>query len=113
MPAAYQDLNLEQGTTFTEQITLTDQYGASYNLYNFSIASQARKSYFSANASIIFNASVYDAPNGIIQLTVDAPTLANVSAGKYVYDVKITDSASHNVTRVLEGQVFVSPDVTR
>ena len=113
MAAAYQDLYLEQGTTYTEQITLTDQYGAPYNLLNFTINSQGRKSYFSANASIIFSTSVADANNGIIQLSLDAPTSSNVYPGKYVYDVTLTDSSTHNVTRVLEGQIIVSPSVTR
>ena len=34
MASAYQDLYIDQGTTFTEQITLTDQNGAAYNLAN-------------------------------------------------------------------------------
>ena len=55
-----------------------------------------------------------DANNGIIQLSLDAPTLSNVAPGKYVYDVKVaTTSGTPTVTRVLEGQVIVSPDVTR
>jgi hypothetical protein len=36
---------------------------------------------------------------------------ANISAGRYVYDVVIKDS-SNNVTRVLEGIVNVLPQVT-
>jgi hypothetical protein len=30
-----------------------------------------------------------------------------------VYDVVITETSSNNVTRVLEGQIFISPTVTR
>ena len=113
MPAGYQDLYLEQGATFTTQITLDDNTGAPYNLTNFTVASQARKSYYSANASITFNASIYDASNGVIQLSANAATTANVTPGKLVYDVLITDTASGTVTRVLEGQIFVTPSVTR
>ena len=114
MAAAYQDLYLEQGTTYNEQITLTDQNGAAYNLSNFSVSSQARKSYYSANASIVFNTTIFNANSGIIQLSLDSATCANVSPGKYVYDViVIATIGTPNVTRVLEGQVIITPDVTR
>lgn len=113
MPAGYQELYIEQGTTFTAQITLDDDMGDPFDLTNYTVTSQARKSYYSANASIIFNASVFDANNGIIQLSADATMTANVTPGKLVYDVMITDTISGNVTRVLEGQIFVSPSVTR
>ena len=113
MAAGYQELLIEQGTTFTTQITLDDSFGNAFNLTNFTVASQARKSYYSANPSIVFNASVYDASNGIIQLSANAATTANVTPGKLVYDVLITDTSSGTVTRVLEGQIFVTPSVTR
>ena len=59
-----------------------------------------------------FNASIYDAANGIIQLSANSATTANVPAGKLVYDVIIKDNISNNVTRVVEGQIIVSPGVT-
>ena len=112
MPAGYSDLYLEQGTTFTTNLTLDDNYGNPYNLNGFSIKSQARRSYYSANATVTFTSSIYDAANGIIQLSANAATTSNIPAGKLVYDVLITDP-SHTVTRVLEGQILVSPTVTR
>ena len=41
-----------------------------------------------------------------------AATTANVPAGNLVYDFILRDTASNNITRVLEGQIFVSPGVT-
>lgn len=114
MPAAYQDLFLEQGTTFTTQLTLADNTGAPYDLSNFTIRSQARTSYYSANAKLDFTASAIDANNGIIQLTANSDITSAVSAKqKLVYDVIITDTVSGSVTRVLEGQILISPSVTR
>lgn len=113
MAAGYQDQYLEQGTTFTSQITLTDSDGTPYNLSDFIIASQARRSYYSSNTSIVFSVEVTDANNGIITLSANSAVTSNVPAGKLVYDVIIKDIASNNVTRILEGQIFVSPAVTR
>lgn len=113
MPAGYQDLFLEQGTTFTTSLTLLDENGSPYNLTDFQVRSQARKSYFSANATITFTSSIENANNGIIQLSANAPTTANVPYGKLVYDVLLTQISTGAVTRVLEGQIFVSPTATR
>jgi hypothetical protein len=40
-------------------------------------------------------------------------TTANTTAGRYVYDVKMTETSSSTVTRVVEGIVTVTPNVTR
>lgn len=111
MPAAYQDQYLEQGTTFNTQITLDDNSGNAYNLAGFSVYSQAKKSYYSSNVILQFTSSVYDAANGIIQISANSATTANLPSGKMVYDVIISD-ATGSVTRVLEGKITVSPGVT-
>ena len=112
MPAAYSDIFLEQGADFNTQITLDDVNGDPFNLTGFSVKSVAKNSYYSANATIVFDATVYDANNGIIQLSSPASVTANVSPRqKLVYDILLIDS-SNNVTRVVEGQVLISPGVT-
>lgn len=113
MPAGYQDQYIEQGTTFNSQITLDDSNGTAYNLTGFTIKSQARRSYYSANASINFTVSFPDANAGIVLLSANSAVTANVASGKYVYDVMITETSTKLVTRVLEGQIFVSPCATR
>lgn len=113
MSAGYSDQYLEQGTSFLTQIVLDDINGTPYNLTGFTVKSQARRSYYSSNPTIVFAASITDANNGIIQLSANSAVTANVPAGKLVYDVVITETSSNNVTRVLEGQIFISPTVTR
>lgn len=111
--AGYSNIYLNQGETFTSQLTLTDSNGNAYNLTGFNIASSAKRSYYSANTTINFVVSVIDANNGIIQLSANSATTENVQTigQNLVYDVLIKD-ASNNVTRVLEGLVYVSPSVT-
>jgi len=113
MPAGYQDLYLEQGTTFNTELILTDNTNAAYNLVGFSVSSQAKKSYYSATPEIVFETTVADPVNGIVTLFASSDVTANVSARqKLVYDVKMIDNKSSRVTRVIEGQIFVSPKVT-
>jgi hypothetical protein len=112
MSVGYQDLYINQGEDFYTTITLYDNTGASYNLTNFTVQSQAKVSYYTANTALVFGASVFSANTGVIQLSANNAVTANVSARqKLVYDVYITD-ASNIKTRVLEGQIFVSPGVT-
>ena len=110
--AGYQDLFLNQGETFTTQMNLNDSNGAPYNLTDFIVLSSAKKSYYTNTISLMFNASIYDANNGVIQLSANSSVTSNVSAGKYVYDVIVRENNSGSITRVLEGQLIVSPGVT-
>jgi len=113
--AAYQDIYLDKGNDFTEQLTISDDYGTSYNLANFSVSSNAKISYTTSNVAIAFVATISDAANGIITLSANSAVTSNVvpnNSGKLVYDVYVRDNTLNKRTRVLEGQIFVSPNVT-
>lgn len=111
MPAAYTNLYIEQGTTYSTTITLDDVYGDVYNLSNYAVSSQIRKSYYSANVTATFTTST-NPLIGAIYLSLDAPTTSNIAPGRYVYDTTIKDAAN-NVTRILEGVLEIAPSVTR
>jgi hypothetical protein len=112
MSAAYQELFLEQGTTFTTNITLDDIDGLPFDLTGVTEKSQIRKSYYSANTTAEFTITINSPATGVILLALGAPVTSNIAAGRYVYDVAIKDSAN-TVTRVLEGIVNVIPQVTK
>jgi len=111
MPAAYQNLLIEQGTTYTTTITLDDAYGNNYNLVGYSANSQIRKSYYSSNATATFSTSINTSTSSIT-LNLSSTITSSISPGRYVYDTIITDT-SNNVTRILEGMIDVSPRVSR
>jgi hypothetical protein len=112
MAAAYQEIFLEQGTTFTTNITLDDIDGIPFDLTDVTAKSQIRKSYYSANTTAEFVVTINTPESGVILLTLGAPITSNIAAGRYVYDVVIKDTAN-TVTRVLEGIVNVIPQVTK
>jgi hypothetical protein len=111
MPAAYANLYLEQGTTFTTNIEIDDVYGSTYDLTGFTVSSQMRKSYYSSSPTATFSSDV-NANTGTITLSLSADITANIAAGRYVYDATITNT-NQEVIRILEGIVDVSPRVTR
>lgn len=111
MAAGYQELFLEQGADFSTSITLDDSSGVAYDLTGYTGKSQIRKSYYSANATAEFAVSIPSPANGTIILSLTSANTANISAGRYVYDVMIR--SGNNTTRLVEGIVNILPQVTK
>jgi len=109
--AIVSNLTVDQGATFNAQIDITDDSSNAQNLTGYSVAGQIRKSYDSTTYTA-FSASVSNATGGTITISLTSTQTNALSAGRYVYDVEITSSGGV-VTRVLEGQVEVTPGVTR
>ena len=103
------NLVIDQGATFSTDLTLTDENGDILNLNGYSSNSQLRKWYTSSN-SVAFSTSVNTA-TGVITLSLTSDQTANISAGRYVYDVEISNGTT--ISRVVEGIITVTPNVTR
>ena len=104
------NLVIDQGATYSTSVTITDDNDNIYDLTGHTGAAQMRKHYTSSNATS-FSVSL-DANAGVVTLALTAAQTANLTAGRYVYDVEIT-SSSNVVSRILEGIVTVTPNVTR
>lgn len=108
----YAELTINQGANLVSVITLTNDDNSPMNLANTVFASQIRKSYYSTSPTANINVAVFGAnSNGQIRLTLSADETANISPGRYLYDITMT--ANNNVTRIQEGIVTVTPSVTR
>lgn len=105
------NLVIDQGTTFTAEIILSDEVGNAFDLTGFTVDAQMRRWYSSSN-SISFSTEVTDELSGILTLSLEANTTAALTESRYVYDVVITD-ASNTIIRVVEGMATVNPSVTR
>lgn len=112
MPAAYTELFLDQGTDFTTTLTVDDISGNLYDLDNYQIKSQIKKSYYTHTVVATFDVSTPNTSTGIVILSLDSANTANIAAGRYVYDVLMKDTANNTTSRILEGIVNVSPGVT-
>ena len=110
--AAYVEITIEQGANLTSTVTVSDTQGDAINLSTYSAAAQLRKSYYSSTANTL-SAIITGNANGQITLSMTAANTANLTPGRYVYDLKITNSVDNSVTRVVEGTATVLPSVTR
>jgi hypothetical protein len=106
------NLVIDQGTTFAAELNLTDENGDALNLNGFTANSQMRKWYTSSNVAATFTTNI-DLENGIISLSLNAATTSSLTAGRYVYDVEITDTLTNDISRVVEGIITVTPNVTK
>ena len=109
--AAKANIIVDQATTFNTELNLTNDAGNALDLTGYTAQAQVRKWYTSTNA-VSFAISIPDPTNGIIYLSLDANTTANLYYGRYVYDVVTIDGTGH-VTRVVEGILTVTPEVTQ
>lgn len=104
------NLVIDQGSTFSTDLTLTDEYGDPLALEGYTANSQIRKWYTSTSPSATFTSSI-NTTSAVITLSLTANQTSNLVSGRYVYDVEITDGSE--VSRIVEGIVTVTPQVTR
>jgi hypothetical protein len=108
--ATIQNLYIDQGTTYSLTITVSDQNGDVKDLTDYTVRGQLRKSYYS-NASTNFTASATSPTDGEITISLTATQTSALKAGRYVYDIEI--ESDEETLRVLEGIVVINPEVTR
>jgi hypothetical protein len=109
--AAYTEILIEQGSTFSTTVNVEDTVGTAINLFGYSASSQMRKSFYAASNTIITSTITGNA-NGEITLSMTAANTAALTPGRQVFDLIIT-SPTNVVTRVIEGVIVISPGVTR
>lgn len=111
---SYVELFIDQGTHFNSIINLSDDItNMNVNIAGYSVRSQMKRSYYSANATANLTCSITDASNGEITISLTSGETANIKAGRYVFDVIATTEPPANVvSRILEGIITVTPRVT-
>ena len=111
MSAGTYNFVLEQGATFNRILTVQEN-GSAMNLTGYSVASKFRSTHDSSTVVGTFTCTISDAANGKITMQMTNSTTAAIEEGIYVYDLEITAS-SGTVTRIMQGNVTVNPEVTR
>ena len=119
--ANYEDIVIQQGTDVAIELELINTDGSKKNLTNHAVSAFMKRRYQDSAADPStqeFNAVVTTPPSdGIITLSLtNTETDVLITRGRYVYDVELsyTDSAGNNIiSRVVEGQIEVSPSVTK
>lgn len=109
--ATVANIFIDQGADYSNIITVGSTTGAPLNLTGYTTASQIRKSYGSSIA-YNFTASIFNATEGKVRIQLSSNASRAIPPGRYLYDVEIT-SPSGTKTRVVEGIVTVTPEITQ
>ena len=118
------DLVIDQGATYVKQLTWYEpipipnpnnvKHGPPKDLTGFTGAMQAREDVTAA--VILFNLTTNNGGlsivGGVITIRIEAATTAAFDFDTAVYDLMLT-APDGTVTRLVEGKIKVSPDVTR
>lgn len=111
--ASIKNLVIDQGTTFSLTITVSDVNDSPLNLTGYTVRAQLRKSYGATSYTAFTTSIGSPASAGEVIISLTASQTTDLKAGRYVYDIEIVSPAPIVVTRVLEGIVTITPEVTR
>jgi len=109
------DFLMPKGSTFSRTLTWKIS-GSAVDLTNYTARMQARTSHVStttvldlttANSKIVLGGTA-----GTITLTLSAADTAAITQSSLAYDLELV-SAGGVVTRLVEGQIVLTPEVTR
>ena len=131
MAAGNYNFTIEQGSTFKRTFKYKDSNGDPIELKNHDVRMDIRPNIDSSTTILevrevgsdntsptqtgftVTSASL-DAIANEINLTIDADTTASMSFDKAVYDIEIADNSTTKVvTRILQGKIKLSKEVTR
>ena len=111
--AAVANLSIDQGATFSSDITVKDINGNVFDLTGYTAVAKLAKGYSSTRTrTAMTTAFAADRTTGILSISLTANQTAALDPERYVYDVEITQTSSGIVTRVLEGVITVRPEVS-
>lgn len=107
------DLVIEQGATFSLTITLKKPNKLPFDLTGYTGRSQIRKNYAATDVIASFSVAVPSPQkDGKVVMSLTDEQTAALAIISGVYDLEL-ESPTGEVTRVLQGKVVVSPEVTR
>lgn len=116
MAAGNYDFVIEQGATFYQELVWKDSVGDPIDLTGYTARMQIRKTVKSSDAILSLTTengriTLGDA-EGTITLEVDAEDTADLTEFCGVYDLEV-EASDGTVTRLIQGQIEVSREVTR
>lgn len=116
MAAATYDIEIEQGATFRMLLQWLDSNESPVDLSGYTARMQIRRTHSSnvtlAEATTEDGRIVLSGATGFVTVVLPAEATAAIKGESAVYDLEL-ESADGFVTRLIEGEVTISREVTR
>ncbi len=117
MSAGTYNTIIDQGADWFLNIVYENPNGTPINITNYSAALQVRTSPLAKTSVLTLTTQngglVITGALGKIAAHATAAQTSTITNGKYAYDLEITAPISNVVTRLIQGTIQVSPQVTR
>ena len=104
------NLYVYQGVLYETPLTIQSSTGATFDLTGYTMTG-AFKKHPSSNTSYTINVTTDNAQSGVVTVSVPQSSTANTTAGRYLYDVTIVNTANVK-TKVLEGVLTIKPTLS-
>jgi hypothetical protein len=116
MSAVTYNTVIDQGADWFINFIYQDPSGQPIDLTDYTAALQVRTSPLARTAALTLTTDegiIITAEEGLIEVHATAEQTAAITNGRYAYDLEITAPITSIVTRLVQGVVDVSPQVTR
>ena len=116
------DVTINQGASFELPVTVKKLDGTAFDLTGYLGRGQIRKYHRSVDIIISFTVTITAPPtNGQLTVALTPAQTATIPGGEiatddrstYCYDIEIYKAGDSVVLRILEGNAYISPEVTR
>ena len=109
--AAIANLRIDQGASFSSDVTVTNDDGTVFELTGHTASAKMARGYASTHTRTIFTTAI-NTVTGVVTISLNADQTNGLEEGRYVYDVEILKTSDSTITRVVEGIVTVYPSAT-
>ena len=116
--AVVYNTSIDQGADWYINFTYQQPAGTPVNITGYTAALQIRTSPMAADAVLTLTSAVaggitITGATGLLACRATAAQTALIPFGKYAYDIEITAPSTNVVTRICQGTIQISPQVTR
>ena len=90
--AGIANLSIDAGATFTSDVLVQNDDGTAFDLTGYTAQGKMSKGYSVTYERVYFDITIYQT-DGIVTISLNPATTAQLEDGRWVYDVEITNVA--------------------
>ena len=107
--ASHEDIYIDQGAVYTAEVTVKKD-NVDFDLSTYTFSGQIRKTVGNSTVAATFDINTDSQLSNVLEISLTSA----LTSSRYVYDIEATADDSQGTTyRIVQGNVVVSPNVTR
>lgn len=111
--ASHEDIYIDQGAVYTAEVTVKKD-NVDFDLSTYTFSGQIRKTVGNSTVAATFDINTDSQLSNVLEISLTDTQTSALTSTRYVYDIEATADDSQGTTyRIVQGNVVVSPNVTR